>query len=169
MANIISFIIDPEFSGIWLALKISFILISFLLLIGVVFFSLKSTWLKSKYTEDYTEFFTYRPYGVKKEFKRWMKVIKRIDSGKEIECKMAVIEADDLVKEVFQKMNYEGDFLDDILDEVDPKVLPSLDKLKEVHKIRNDIVHSPDYQLTVEQARNIIRIYQQALMELEMF
>lgn len=169
MANILSFLLDPELSGIWLAFKISFLVVSVLLFLGWLFFLSKASWFKSKYTEDYTEFLTYRPYGVKKEFKRWMKVIKRVESGKETECKMAVIEADDLVKEVFQKMNYKGEFLDDILKEIDPKVLPSLDKFKEVHQIRNKVVHDPDFQLTVEQARNIIRVYQQVLTELEMF
>jgi hypothetical protein len=139
------------------------------MLVGIVILFFKASWARYMYYENYTEFVGYRPYGVKKGFKRWTGVIKRIESGKEVECKMAVIEADDILKEILQKVGYKDEFLDDILNSVDDKVLPSLEEVKKVHDIRNKIVHDPDSTLTVEQARNIIRVYQKALSELEMF
>ncbi len=156
-------------SGLFSGIKFTFIIISFILFFGAVFFFLKASWAKYRYYEDYAEFLTYRPYGVKKSSKRWSKVIRRIGTGKEEESKMAIIEADDMLKEVFHKIGYKEELLDDILNNIDEKILPSLEELKKVHEIRNNIVHDPDYSLTVEQARNIIRVYQKALSELEMF
>lgn len=156
-------------SPILSAVKFTFIIISLILLVGVIYLFFKASWARYAYYEDYTEFVGFRPYGVKKGFKRWSKVIRRVETGKEAECKMAVIEADDMLKEVFLKMGYKGELLDDMLQEVDEKILPSVEELKKVHEIRNNAVHDPDYKLTVEQTRNIIRVYQKALSELEMF
>ncbi|KPJ54956.1 hypothetical protein AMJ47_02705 [Parcubacteria bacterium DG_72] len=163
------FLNSAQFIAILSALKFTFIILSFIMVFGIVILFFKASWARYKYYENYTEFITYRPYGVKKGFKRWSKVIKRIETGKEAECKMAIIEADDMLKEVFQKIGYKEEFLDDILANIDEKILPSLEELKKVHDIRNNIVHDPDYNLTAEQARNILRVYQKALSELEMF
>jgi len=65
-------------------------------------------------------------------------------------------------------MGYKQDLLEEILEKIDPKVLPSVEKITEAHKIRNYIIRNPDYTVTPVQARNIIRIYQKALTELEM-
>lgn len=169
MPDINSFLTSSQFTGIFFTVKLVFIIVSFIMLAATIVLLFKANWFKDKYATGYTEFLTYRPYGVKKEFKTWTRVIKKIETGKEADCKMAVVEADDLLKEVFQKMGYSGDLLDDVLEKVNPKILPSIDRVGEAHKIRNNIVRNPDYNLTVEQARNIIRIYQKALSELEMF
>jgi hypothetical protein len=163
------FLNSPQILLIFSGLKFVFIILSFILLVGIVILFFKASWARYRYYENYTEFVGYRPYGVKRGFKRWTKIIERIETGKEDECKMAVIEADDMLKEVLQRMGYKDDFLDDILKNVDNKVLPSIEEIKKVHDVRNKIVHNPDQNITVEQARNIIRIYQKALSELEMF
>ena len=142
--------------------------ISFVLAVAIMVLLYKASWFKDKYVEDYTEFLTYRPFGVKKGFKKWVRVAKMIETGQEQECKLAIIEADDLLKEVLQKMGYKQDLLEEILEKIDPKVLPSVEKITEAHKIRNYIIRNPDYTVTPVQARNIIRIYQKALTELEM-
>lgn len=163
------FLNSAQFAVILSGVKFTFIIISFIIVIGICILFYKASWAKHKYYESYTEFLGYRPYGVKKGFKRWAKIIRRIESGSTVEAKVAVIEADDMLKEVFQKIGYKEEFLDDVLKKIDSKVLPSVEEVKKVHDLRNNIVHDPDYNLTVEQARNIVRIYQKALSELEMF
>jgi len=167
--QILSFVIDPQLPRIFWIIKIVFISISLILLGLIIFLIIKASWFKYKYLESYTEFLRYRPYGVKKEFKKWAKINKRLESGKEADYKMAVIEADDILKEVFQKMKYKGEFLDDILKQVNERVLPSVEQVKKAHEIRNEIVHNSDFQFTQDQAKNVLKVYQQALRELEMF
>jgi len=167
--QILSFIVDPQLPRIFWIIKTVFISISLILLGLIVFLIIKASWLRYKYLDGYTEFLKYRPYGVKKEFKKWTKINKRLETGKEVDYKMAVIEADDVLKEVFQKMKYEEEFLEDILKQINERVLPSIEQVKKAHEIRNKIVHDPDFQFTQDQARNILKIYQQALRELEMF
>ena len=158
---------SPQIQIIISVLEIIFIIFSLLMLLGIIFLTFKTSWLRYRYLEDYTEFFASRPFGTKARYKRMESIQKKLNSGKESDYKMAVIEADDFLKEVLERMGYKGEFLEDILLQVNDKILPSLEKIKDVRKIRNNIVHDPDYNLTKDQALNITRTYEQALRELE--
>lgn len=147
--------------------RIIFIIVSIVLFAGIIYLLVKTTWMRYRYFEEYTEFFASRPFGTKVKFRKMDSIQKKLDSGKEESYKLAVIEAEDYLKEVLQKMGYEGDLLSDILERVDSKVLPSANKVKDVQKIRNDIVYNPDYYISKDQAVNIVKIYEQALNELE--
>jgi len=166
MNNILSFIISPTFI---FYLKIAFIVIGALFLLGIIFLLLKNSWLKRRFLEDWTEFFIYRPFGVKKTFKQWAKVLKRLETGKEADYKLAVIEADGLLNDILKKMGYKGETMAKILEQLDSTVLPDIEQIWEVHKIRNKVVHDPDYELNLEQARKILGIYEKSFRTLEMF
>ena len=150
-------------------LKISFIAITVLLFLGIVYFLIKSTWLKNAYTEDAVEFYTYRPYGAQKSFKQWGKIVKKLESGKEGDYRMAIIEADALLGEALRGMEYKGEKINDLLEQVDKRVIPSLDKIKAAHEFRNNIVHDPSYELTLEETKTIIGVYEQTFRDLQMF
>ncbi|OGZ26698.1 MAG: hypothetical protein A2365_04050 [Candidatus Nealsonbacteria bacterium RIFOXYB1_FULL_40_15] len=145
-----------------------FIVLSIILLSAIIILILRTNWFKFRFTERYTEFFSSRPLGMKTKFKKLESAHKKLSAGKESEYKMAVIEIDEFLKEVLQKMGYEGEMLNDILKQIDSKILPSIDRVKEVHEIRNSIVHDPSRHLTKDQAANMVRVYEQALSELEM-
>lgn len=169
MENIIYFIIHPEFTGILLYLKIIFILISSFFLLAVIILLLKTSWARYRYLEEITEFITFRPFGVKETFKHWNKIIKRLETDRESEYKLAVIEADGLLDSVLKRMRYKGDSFSQRLEQIDPSVLPNLEEVWKVHKTRNNIVHDPDYLLTLDQAKRVLEVYEKTLRNLEMF
>ncbi len=166
MNNIFLLITSPTFL---FYLRIVFIVIAALFLLGIIFLLLKNSWLKRRFFEDWTEFFIYRPFGVKKTFKQWAKVLKRLETGKEADYKLAVIEADSLLYDILKKMEYKGETMAKILEQVNATILPNIQQIWEVHKIRNNIVHDPDYELSLEQARKILGIYEKSFRTLEMF
>ncbi len=168
MENIIYFIVHPEFTGHFLYLKIIFILISLILLIGLIILLLKSSWMRSRYLEALTEFVTYRPFGVKETFKHWNKIIKRLETDREAEYKLAVIEADGLLDAVLKKMGYKGDSSAQRLEQIDLSVLPNLEEVWKAHKTRDNIVHDPDYRLTLDQAKRVLEVYEKTLRNLEL-
>jgi len=166
MNNILSFIISPTFL---FYLKVAFIVIGALFLFGIIFLLSRNSWLKRRFLEDWTEFFIYRPFGVKKTFKQWAKVLKRLETGKEADYKLAVIEADSLLNDILKKMGYKGETMAKILEQLDATILPNMEQIWKVHKIRNNVVHDPDYELSLEQARKILGIYEKTFRTLEMF
>ena len=166
MNNLFSFITSPEFL---LYSKIIFISIGIILLAAITILLSKASWLKYRMYEDWTEFFVYRPFGVKKTFKQWAKILKRLETENETEYKLAVIEADSLLDEILKKMGIEGEVLGEKLKQIKSGILPNLEEVRQAHKIRNNIVHDPDYRLNLAEAKKVISIYEQTFRDLEMF
>lgn len=155
--------------GILLSLKIIFIVISLFFLV-IIFYSLrKSSWLKNRFLQDMVEILTYRPYGIKKMAKIWSKIKGRLETGSESEYKLAVIEADSMLNDVLERLGFKGEILGDRLKQVTTDILPNIEETREAHKVRNNIVYDPDYKLTLDQARKVLKIYEQALRDLQVF
>lgn len=164
--NILSFVLSPIFLSY---LKFIFVILGLIFIGGIIILLLKNSWLKRRVLEDLVEFFIYRPFGVKKTFKQWAKVTKRLGTGREAECKLAVIEADSLLNDILKKIGYSGETIAEILKQLDSAILPNIEEVWQAHKIRNNIVHDPDYHFTLDEAQKTLGIYEQALRDLEMF
>lgn len=112
---------------------------------------------------------TYRPFGIKQTIKDWAKINKKLEGGKESEYKLGIIEADILLDDTLKKMGYSGESVGDRLKQIDKIILPNLDDLWKAHKVRNNIVHDPDYKLTVREAKEALKIFEEAFQVLNVF
>lgn len=162
-----SFFIDPPASGWMLALRIIFIVLVFALAAFIVFALWKTSWLKFRFLYDFVEFFTYRPFGAKKREKDWQKIMARLNSGLESEHKLAVIEADNMFDEVLKEMRYEGETFGERLEKVKIPTLFNVEEVKEAHQIRNNIVHDPNYSLSLNEARRALENFERAFKSLD--
>jgi hypothetical protein len=169
MPEIISFIFNPTFSGWLLILKILFIVVALILLGFIIFALAKTSWLKRLWVWDLVEFFSFRPYGVRKVVKDWAKITARLETGLESEYKLAVIEADSILNDILKRMGFGGETLGERLEKLTVATFPNLEQIWGAHKIRNNIVHDPDYRLTLDEARRVLEIYEQALRNLQAF
>lgn len=165
--QIISFIFNPAISGWLLLLKILFILVSLCLLGFIVFALIKSSWLKRSIIWDLQEILTYRPFGVSKVDKDWKIMKTGLETEKESEWKLSVIKADSALDNTLNRMNYVGQTLGERLDRLTTASLPNIEEVRLAHKIRNNIVHDPDYRLSLEEAKKAISAYEKALTDLQ--
>lgn len=160
------FFLSPN-PTIILVLKIIFGSISLFLIISIIYFVVKSNYLTTVYLRDVTEVLSYKPYGTRKIVKQWNKIKSRLDLSSEAEHKLAVIEADNLLNETLERMGYDGDTVGEKLKQITSLRLPNIDQILEVHKIRNNIVYDPDYQLSLDQGQRALEIYEKTLQELQ--
>ena len=167
--NINSFIMAPQVEGWLLILKISFIAFSLGLIVFMIFLLVKSSWLKFLILYDTAEFMSFRPYGVKRLEKRWGKITVRLDTGLESEYKIAIIEADSMMDDTLKRMGYGGESLGERLEKLTPATLPNIENIRQVHQIRNNIIHDPDYKLSLDDAKNLLEVYERAFRELQAF
>jgi len=167
--NFFNFIMEPNFTGAFLIIKIIFTVLSSLMVVAIIFLFFESRWFKFFFVEDFVETFTKRPYRAKEALKRWLKIEKRLASDKEGEHKLALIEADALLGEVLNAMGNKGENVGEQLKTVDTETLPSLEQVKDAHNLRNDIVYDPDFRLSPDTAKRALDIYEKALRELEVF
>ncbi len=165
--QIISFILNPAFSGWLLVLKIIFIIISLLLFGFIIFVLIKTSWLKRMIIWDLQEFLTYRPFGVTKLAGKWQKIKKRLKRKTESEAKLAVIEVDSMLDGILDRMGFGGRTLGERLDKLTVISLPNIEEVRQAHKIRNNIIHDPSYRLDLEEAEKVISAYEKALTDLQ--
>lgn len=165
-SDVLKYIISPNFSGVLGIVRFLFILFSAALLGFIIFALIKTLWLKRLIFWDLEEFLTFRPYGVRKIVKEWVKIKNRLDKGMESEYKLCVIEADAMLDEILKGMGAAGASLGERLEKMTPASLPSLDQVKLAHSTRNNIVHDPNYKLELDDAKKTIEIFEKALTDL---
>ena len=169
VSSAISFIISPSFDGILGIARFVFIVLSIVMVLLTIWFMTRSNWLKSSYFEDWDEFITFRPHGVRKMTKAWSKITARLETGLESEYKLAVIEGDGILDDVLKKMGYGGESLGERLEKLTPATLPNIEDIKESHQTRTNILHNPDFTLSSDEARKILAVYEKALENLQAF
>ena len=102
----------------------------------------------------------------RKMSKEWKAVLKKLEAGDESNLKLAVIEADRILDNILKKINYPGDNMGERLKHVTPAQIANIEAVWQAHKIRNNIVHDPDFRLTRADAENAVKIFQRALEDL---
>jgi hypothetical protein len=98
---------------------------------------------------------------------RLLEVGKKIASDIPSNWKIGVIEADKILDRTLEQKGYSGDSLGEKLKQMVPADIPGLyEEVWEAHKIRNQIVHEPDFEITQSEARKILGIYEKAVKRL---
>ena len=166
--NIISYLTSAESRDILLVFRNVFFLFSLFFFIIVLSLFLKTTWKKYAFLEDIVHFFTFKPYGIKKFTKSWQNIAKKLRSGDEPEYKLAIIEADETLNDILEKVGYSGETLEEKIDKVSLVVISNKEEILEAHKVRNSIVYNPNYKIELEEAKKLLEIYRKALTDLGM-
>ncbi|MFA4999028.1 MAG: hypothetical protein WC514_03385 [Candidatus Paceibacterota bacterium] len=163
----LSSIINPHFTGWLLVFKIFCFLLFFGFLGFIIFALIRTTWFRRVFLWDMQEFMTYRAYGTRRMEKQWAKVKARLQAGTESEYKLAIIEADSMMDDILKRMGYGGSSLGERLEKLTSATLHNISDVGEAHKIRNNIVHDPDYRLSLDEVKDVIAIFEKALVNLQ--
>lgn len=157
----------PPFYQWYVIIRVLFIAISLLFLIYIVYFISKTSWLRFRFLENTVEFFTYKYLGARKIVKQWKKIRHRLEADSEVESKLAIMEADSILNNALRKMGFSGETFEERIKQLTPDLLPNIEQVLEAHKTYNHIVYDPDYRLNPEEAKKIILVYEQALVDLQ--
>lgn len=95
--------------------------------------------------------------------RRWREVERQLQSPSHGAYKLAVIEADKLVDVFLKKAGYQGERMQDRLNQLNSNDFPLLDKLWEAHRTRNLIVHDLDADVPKSQAEKAVKIFGEVL------
>lgn len=96
---------------------------------------------------------------------RWLKIENSLEKGNESSYRLAVIDADKLVDKALTEMGVAGQSMGDKLKKVGNR-LPDIQKLWHAHKLRNQIVHTDDFNISYDEARRALLIFRQTLKNL---
>lgn len=141
------------------------VLLSGALIFGIVFFILRLGIL-NYHAERFIDVSGFGDLSRRRSVKAWLQIKKRMRLGGEANIKLAVIEADKIFDEMIKLSGYKGETMADRLKQITAAQLSNIEQLWQAHKIRNRLVHEPDYYLTQEQAEAALSIYKQAFQEI---
>jgi len=96
-----------------------------------------------------------------------LEINKKITSKSPSDWKIAIIEADKAIDMALEKKGFQGTSLGEKLKQMVPADLPEVyEELWEAHKIRNRIVHEPEFEISQGEARKLVGIYERVIRKL---
>jgi len=132
-----------------------------LLVIGIFIFVLIYTIFiiikKNRYNDE-----------VDKKFieENWKKIEELLSYGKEINYKLAVIEADKLLDYILKSMHFPGETTAERLKMATYR-FPRLHEVWWAHKVRNLVVHDVQYVLKYNEAKKVLHLFKEAYREMK--
>ncbi len=160
-------LISPGFAVFWQTTRIIFVSVSLLLLSLIIFLLSINDYFEWRYAENYTELHKVKPRFRVNIGKRWKEVIAHLQSQDDSERRLAVIDADDIFNEVLGKIGYEGDNTYDKLIRLNEEIIPNIEELKKAYKAKKEIMHDPNKELSVEEAKDVVSRYEVILKDLQ--
>lgn len=135
-----------------------------LVFIGVFFASLK---YRPKLRPSHTpvrRIFTIRDAIV---MERWQSITAKAKGGTPDANKVAIIDADKLVDDILKQLGLQGEHMADRLEKLSSDEVRSLDRIWRAHRLRNNLVHTPGFQLTLSEAKKALEDYEAFLKEVK--
>ena len=130
---------------------------------GVMYFYFSSTYLKYKLLQDTSEFLLWQAYGLREINKHWLQIMKKAKGGKEKELRFAFVEADDFFIKVLKERGYDVANFEETITGINKKILPNAEDILAAHRVRDAIIHDPNYTLDREQANKMLADYERAI------
>lgn len=152
-------------------LKILLGIISTLFITLGIYFAIKSNFWEKKIKQVFVDYRKAPKVDVDNKVydatKTWEAIQERADSDDEGDWKLAIIEADKLIDTILKAHSISGETMADRMRNVSQARMPSIDNLWKVHRLRNHLVHTSDFHITHNQAKQAMNIYQQILIEMK--
>lgn len=98
---------------------------------------------------------------------RWVKILEKAYSAPPHSLNLAIIEADKLADDAIKKMGIQGEHMADRLEKLSSSDFGNIEKLWRAHRIRNELVHEPDFEISKTDAKEVLKIYDDFFKEVE--
>lgn len=96
----------------------------------------------------------------------WLAILKKLESENPSDWNLAVMQADSIADNILKEMGLGGETMGERMKSLDKSRLATLDDLWEAHRIRNEIAHSPEKNVTKHRAVYALSLFEEVLKEL---
>lgn len=97
---------------------------------------------------------------------RWVKVLEHINSQNPGDWKLSILEADIMLADMLESMNYHGETISDKLKGIEASDFDTLQDAWDAHKVRNAIAHEgSDFQLNKPEAERVVKQFKKVFEE----
>lgn len=167
--EIFKIVLSPKIQKILFPLKVLFIFTTFLFLGYLIYFLIKTRWLKYAILWDIGEFLTLKIYGGKKAGKFLKRVEKKKNRFSERDFKKAIILADRYFDKVLARLVpfFQAKTFEQRMERLGQITLPNKAELLKAHQIAKKIKEDFTFKLTKEEGLRILEIYKRAFSALD--
>ena len=158
---------SPELARFISILKVVSVALSVFLLFAVVVLVVKLRKSIEKSVEMAAESVFFSDSFKEKMSKDWQSVLDKLKVEDENSYKLAIIEADKILNDILERIGYQGKDMGERLKQINRDQIGNIDEIWQAHKLRNQIVHQPNFRLNRGQTKRAIEAYQRALENLE--
>lgn len=145
--------------------RIVFIILDIILLIFVIFLIVKSWRFRPKFvmTPEGEKTYTLETAILKE---RWESVVNRSKINSPESIKASIIDADNLVDDLLQRMRLEGENVAERMEKLSTADFHTFNQLSAAHHVRNRLVHEPGFSVSHEEANKVLENYASFLREI---
>lgn len=167
--QILDFFYSETWEQILYFIKLISGLISFVLFVGIVILGVKTQKFWERFANIATAVEGVREIQVKgKIIKKWEEIMAKSKSHIESDWKIAVVEADKFMDDLIKQIGFKGRDMGERLKQVNPSQISNINEIWQAHKIRNNLVHDPNFKITYGDAEFVVKTYEKTLKELEL-
>lgn len=145
-------------------LNIISLIFSLILLYLIVYTIVKSGYFVVQ-AERWIEILGIKTVGRRRAIRGWRQILRRLRQKDQNQWKLAILEADKILDELIKFSGVKAETTESRLELLNPAQLSNLEEIKGIHRTALEIKRNPDYQLSHENARAMIKIYAQAFKE----
>jgi hypothetical protein len=171
----IHFFQTVNWEGLYGGFRIVFIVLDVILFVAAIIYFAKG-WrirppIEGEFKEEGGEAEEMGGEEMKKEFvfntanfaAHWAGIEEKAREGKAQSLMLAVISADNLVDSALKQMGLPGEHMADRLQHFTYDDFNQIEDLWRAHKLRNELVHTPGFELKKEEAEEMLRVYESFL------
>lgn len=134
---------------------------------GTIYIIIKANYLELK-KEDFLDLLGKDYLSRHRSLRGWLQIKKRLNSSDQNDWKLAILEADYILNEIFKRSGYLGVRMEEKLDLITPAQLANVEDVKRAHEVRNKIAKDPTFVITRQEAIEVIEVYKQSFIELNL-
>jgi hypothetical protein len=166
LENLALGIIDAPWARFLYAVRWLFIFLDIVVIIAFAFVFRKALEYRPKFTFRYRRKKKESPFDTKVFVRRWEHIGKSAPKSPPQSYILAIIEADKLVDDALKVLGLGGEHMADRLEKLRVEDYPTLDRLWRAHRVRNELVHTPDFDINPSDAEDTLEAYEKFLKEL---
>ena len=167
LANFLDNFLDFPWRDAYEIIRAVFIVLNALLFVGLIYALVKALEYRPKFYRNPQVLAKGLAVKDPALIKRWAGILEKSKSNPPQSYVLSIIEADKFVDDILKRMGLPGEHMADRLERLSASDLKTLDKLWRVHKIRNELVHNPDFDISAVDAREVLETYEKFLKEIE--
>jgi len=138
------------------------------LLVGIVYCIVQALEFRPKFSLD-MERPKKRAFTLRDDLlrKRWENIMARTNFDSVESMKLSIIEADKMVDDALKRLGLSAQHMADRLEQMNDEDYQTLTGLWRAHRLRNNIVHTPGFEVTPTQVTRALEEYRAFLKELQ--